>query len=544
MLNKVSRKQLGIAARRDSGYNISTHVPQARCGFPEPSSPPLGRSSSSRFLLLGALLAYFDSTREEPEPLAWQILESRLGLAEESESAIEAEDRPTEEFAPVTSVIEPADNDRTTDDRLLFASSTPPRQGIITFAGSLLAHALAAAVLCFALAYKPPSARVITERYSLRELDLEMNAELEQVRAPHPDPLNAPVPNKPRLTAPAPSHSIKTPVQRLQPLIQPDLPNPVKMAEQIPVPRLVVWSASKTVVQKITPPAIKRPAAPDVIPTLDRPNQELRLSDVAISSSNQLALKSHVIPSTTAPVTDRNAVQVQQPLSSVSQISAAPAPAAILSLSDMQIEKGPAMLPPVSGAPKSAASSGLAPGDGKNASIQNGNGSANAQNGGDTLSDLTVTPLSLSQNGHFSAVIVGDDLAEEYPELSDLWGGRAIYTVYLRVGLPKSWILQYSLPRDAKPAAAGAVTKLEAPWAYTIVRPNLAPGSINADALMIHGFINSSGKFEDLKVSFPQPFPIGQFVLKALQQWQFRPATRDGQAARVEVVLIIPDQDE
>ena len=268
------------------------------------------------------------------------------------------------------------------------------------------------------------------------------------------------------------------------------------MVQQIPVPRIVLWSASNKVVQKITPPKLKMPAA-NAIPVLDRPNQEIRIADVAISSNSQLALKSQVIPSTTLPVADRNAIQVQQ-LSSVSQIAAASTPAAILSLSDIQLVKGTAALPPVSAAPKSDAHNGLAPGQGKNTSTVNGNGSSNSEPGGDPLTELTVTPLSLSQEGHFSAVIVGNDLAEQYPELAGLWAGRATYTVYLRVGLPKAWTLQYGLPRDAKPAAAGAVTRLDAPWAYSIVRPNLPPGSINADALMIHGFINAAGS---LKIS-------------------------------------------
>ncbi len=489
-------------------------------------------------------MALFASNTEEqePEPLAWKILQSQLGLAEEAEEPAEGDDTSaqepvSEESTQVTSVITASDR-----DLVLFESATPPRQGTVTFIGSLVVHALAGALLCFALAYKPPNSRVITERYNLRQINLEMLAELEQMRVPHPDPLNTPVPNKPKLTAPAPSHSIKTPVEKLHPLIQPDLPNMVKMVQQIPVPRIVLWSANNKVVQKITPPTIKRPAA-NAIPVLDRPNQELKVSDVAISSNNQLALKSQVIPSTTLPVADRNAIQVQQ-LSSVSQIAAAPTPAAILSLSDIQLQKGTAELPPVSAAPKSDAHNGLAPGQGKNASVANGNGSANSEAGGDPLTELTVTPLSLSQEGHFSAVIVGNDLAEQFPELAGLWAGRATYTVYLRVGLPKAWTLQYGLPRDAKPAAAGAVTRLEAPWAYSIVRPNLPPGSINADALMIHGFINAAGKFENLSVAFPQPFPIAPFVLHALQQWQFRPATRDGQAAKVEVLLIIPEQFE
>ena len=45
-------------------------------------------------------------------------------------------------------------------------------------------------------------------------------------------------------------------------------------------------------------------------------------------------------------------------------------------------------------------------------------------------------------------------------------------------------------------------------------------------------------------VVFPQPFSSAQFVLAALQKWQFRPATQNGQAAKVEVLLIIPDIEE
>ncbi|MGH9563541.1 MAG: hypothetical protein ACRD3S_18980, partial [Terracidiphilus sp.] len=403
-------------------------------------------------------MALFASNTEEhePEPLAWKILQSQLGVAEEAEDAAEtdaatSEDPATEDATEVTSVITPTDR-----DLVLFESATPPRQGMVTFIGSVVVHALAGALLCFALAYKPPNSRVITEHYNLRQLDLEMLAELEQLRVPHPDPLNTPVPNKPRLTAPAPSHSIKTPIVKLQPLIQPDLPNTVKMAQQIPVPRIVLWSASSKVVQKITPPKLKMPPA-NAIPTLDRPNQELKIADVAVSSNNQLSLKSQVIPSTTLPIADRNAIQVQQ-LSSVSQVAAAPTPAAILSLSDIQLVKGTAELPPVSAGPKSDSHTGLAAGQGKNSSTENGSGSAHSEAGGDALTELTVTPLSLSQEGHFSAVIVGNDLAEEFPELAGLWAGRATYTVYVRVGLAKAWTLQYGLPRDAKPAAAGAVT--------------------------------------------------------------------------------------
>jgi hypothetical protein len=73
------------------------------------------------------------------------------------------------------------------------------------------------------------------------------------------------------------------------------------------------------------------------------------------------------------------------------------------------------------------------------------------------------------------------------------------------------------------------------------VLPNIAPEQLNADALIIHGFVNQGGRFEGLGVFFPPDFEQAQFVLAALQQWQFRPAKQKGQSTRVEVLLIIPD---
>jgi hypothetical protein len=141
-------------------------------------------------------------------------------------------------------------------------------------------------------------------------------------------------------------------------------------------------------------------------------------------------------------------------------------------------------------------------------------------------------------------VIVNDALEQQFPELEGAWTGRLAYTAYLHVGLPKSWILQYSLPRNADAAAGGTTTRLEAPWPYNIVRPNIAPGAFNSDAILVHGFVNQVGRFEALGLAFPPEFQQAQFVLDALNQWQFRPAAQNGQTERVEVLLIIPEVDE
>jgi hypothetical protein len=147
----------------------------------------------------------------------------------------------------------------------------------------------------------------------------------------------------------------------------------------------------------------------------------------------------------------------------------------------------------------------------------------------------------LPKDGQFGVVVVGSSLAEQYPEIAELTSGRLTYTVYLHVGLAKNWILQYSLPRSSDAASAGSSSRIQAPWPYNIVRPDILPGEINADALMIHGFVNEQGRFEGLAIAFPQEFARGQFVLDALQQWQFRPAIQNGQTSTVEVLLIIPE---
>jgi hypothetical protein len=174
----------------------------------------------------------------------------------------------------------------------------------------------------------------------------------------------------------------------------------------------------------------------------------------------------------------------------------------------------------------------------------NGSGAKPASGAGDGAGEGNLPGterISRPKDGQFSSVVVGSSLEEKYPETAGILGGRMAYTVYLHVGLAKSWILQYSLPRSADAAAGGNGARLDAPWPYNIVRPNIAPGEIDADALMVHGFVNQAGRFEELAVVFPPEFPHAEFLLKSLAMWQFRPAMQNGQIARVEVLLIIPE---
>ena len=100
-------------------------------------------------------------------------------------------------------------------------------------------------------------------------------------------------------------------------------------------------------------------------------------------------------------------------------------------------------------------------------------------------------------------------------------------------------VLAADATRRPPPAAPSPALKRRG--RITLCGPTSPPDTIDADALMIRGFVDESGRFEGLNIVFPQPFSSAQFVLDALQQWQFRPATQDGQAVRVEVLLVIPE---
>jgi hypothetical protein len=473
----------------------------------------------------------------------------------------------------------------------LFTESADNGPQPASFAVSFVLHSLAIAIVWFAVMYNPRIARVVTDRYSVRKLDLHMQEEMEQLTAQARNDLPAkPAPKAPSGgSTPSPAAAPQTAQTKIGPqtLVQPDLNKQIQLSQEVPLPQVVIWSPAKVQVKVITPPQPQKPTSAEVKPSVVSPNQELNLADVNVASSFHPSPKNIVPPSTTSPLTIHSpAPQVQMPPVTSSQSALQATPVQILSLSDLRAKDASVTLPPVNetkpstgqgimGAPQKSGqgqtnSNSTQPngaGQGQQANATNpgaGSGQGSAPSSGAVAgsnagpahpgagstpgSDQGETPaatvISVPKDGHFGSVIVGDSLQDRYPEIADIWSGRLTYTAYLHVGLSKSWILQYSLPRKIEASQSGNVARLDAPWPYSIVRPNLEPGSVDADALMVHGFVNQSGRFETLTVLFPEGFSRAQFVLAALQQWQFRPAAQDGQPARVEVLLIIPQEYE
>lgn len=466
----------------------------------------------------------------------------------------------------------------------LFSESRDIDQRSTSFVVSVLFHCFALSLLSFGVMYSPRlDTRAIAERYTVRNIDLEspeQRAAHSKVkypgqRKPGPPPKAKQVKPAPGKPTPQPPllRQIAKAQKGPQTLVQPDLPTQLKLTQEVPVPTMVIWSPKNADVKTVVAPQPEKATAADVKPMPDPPNEEVNLSDISISTIAVPAPKLPTLPSTTSPVAIQAPNRVQMAPATVSQPTAQPTPAAIMSLSDLKMAQGTVVLPPVNETAAADTQGALAPGPAQDPSApgnsnQPGNAGAetsanNAAGQGETDAKVnadapsqpspddvgsdqsgqpSATQITLPKDGQFGAVVVGESLDEQYPELSTVWGGRLAYTVFLHVGLARSWILQFSLPRSEEAAAAGTIAQLEAPWPYNIVRPNLAFGPVDGNTIMVHGFVNQTGRFEGLNIVFPPQFPQAQFVLKSLQNWQFRPASQNGQAAKVEVLLIIPQE--
>ena len=162
---------------------------------------------------------------------------------------------------------------------------------------------------------------------------------------------------------------------------------------------------------------------------------------------------------------------------------------------------------------------------------------------------LNGTPLRVihPSNGVFDIVVVQSSASETFPERADALSGRPIYTVYLQVGAPKEWILQYCVPNMSGPIQSGNVVNLGnpepvgAPYPTVTVRPP-EDWRHGADYLLVHGFLDESGRFREMKIlQSSQPIsPTSDALLQYLSYWEFRPALQDGRPVKVEVILAVP----
>jgi hypothetical protein len=475
----------------------------------------------------------------------------------------------------------------------LFAEQPQVRQRPYTFVASMVAHVLVAGLIAYGFIFAPRiNMRSAAERYTLREVEISVPDPVRKVNAAdsgmYPGQKNSTAHVESPHDLPAASSSSPLQVPKLHisdhTIVQPDIP-PNQLVVKSKLPSLLLWSAQRPKVQLIAPPQPQKLAIVNTRPVLTRPTPETRVADVPMTSTPFESRFPMPAPATSTPVVVSGATLGDLLPETTSRSSIQASSAAMLSISEEDMAKGTIALPAVNQTVRGSENGAMRPGKAGNSaqagtgdpngvgsdkgtqqskgSAGNSPGAAGARNGtvagnggnvgtgqskggsnggsGGQGTEPTFTRVTLPQNGQYGVVVVGSSMAEEFPETSKLWGGRLVYSVYLHVGLARSWILQYSLPSKLDAIAAGDMKHLEAPWPTYIVRPSNGPGNINADALMVHGYVTETGHFEALALSFPPTFSQTQLLLQALQQWKFRPAKHNGQVARVEVLLIIPE---
>jgi hypothetical protein len=460
----------------------------------------------------------------------------------------------------------------------LFSEPEAFSLGSWSYLASVLVHAAILGLLFWGIIYAPQISDSVVNRYTMRQI--ELHAAKPRVKASARDGHTGPASSDPApLLETAKLAEAKTAVQitQLEPgrqtLIRPDLPANLSLPQETPVPTVMIWTPQKAPTSKIVPPQPQATTAVDVAPSNDPPNEALNLDDRSVSSAQLSTEFPFLSPSTTSPIVVQGPQPVQKIPATASELSLQPTPAAVMALSDLRMEEGVVTLPPANETlPPTALSmplgilantsqagvAGVADHDTGAHSEQTESNRAKASVGGEdpgaeksgddneqpgdpSSARLSTDHITLSENGQYPVVVTGSNLEEEYPEIFQIWAGRIVRTVYLQIGQPESWILQYCLPRSSELSSSGEV---DPPWPYDITRPHLAPGDVPANAIVVHGMISKTGRFEFLVVVYPTPFAYASFLLNILQRWQFRPAIHNGKIAEVEIVLVIPEDGD
>lgn len=155
-----------------------------------------------------------------------------------------------------------------------------------------------------------------------------------------------------------------------------------------------------------------------------------------------------------------------------------------------------------------------------------------------------VTRIEHPTNGNFDVVVMQSATRDDLPDLGGILTGNPVYSVYLRVGDQKEWLMEYCVPArevaqnnpyEINLDEAGAITP---PFPISTVVPNNLLGQQTGKQIVLHGFLTATGSLQGIKARDNNP--VVTQLLTLLNQWQFRPALRNKKPIDVEIVLVIP----
>ena len=234
----------------------------------------------------------------------------------------------------------------------LFAEAPSVRRGPSGFVVSALVHL---AVICLGYAYLRQAVRVqdliVHPRYNVRLIRVEP-PQLRRIRSGGSDG-GTPDLSAEAMRAAGPAgqaspliHEVVRPIRAAQTLVQPDLP-PDLLAKQVPLPQVMIWTAGRTPGVTLAPPPPKPLNAPVKYPSLEVPNDQLNIAEMKIAPSAISTSALTVLPSTTTPIAVKRAAQPMQMPALASAPVGTATPARVISLSEIQMQRGTIALPAI-----------------------------------------------------------------------------------------------------------------------------------------------------------------------------------------------------
>lgn len=156
-----------------------------------------------------------------------------------------------------------------------------------------------------------------------------------------------------------------------------------------------------------------------------------------------------------------------------------------------------------------------------------------------------VIRMTHPSNGNFDVVILQSVARDDLPDVGGTLSGNPVYTVYLKVGDEREWLLEYCIPASVNSRASTYQVNIDdsgvvsAPYPLSTVIPRDVVDSPHPRHIVLHGLLSAAGVFRNV-VGLDSENPLVREVLPLLSQWQFRPALRDRVPVEVEILLIIP----
>jgi TonB family protein len=128
------------------------------------------------------------------------------------------------------------------------------------------------------------------------------------------------------------------------------------------------------------------------------------------------------------------------------------------------------------------------------------------------------------------------------PAEQEIFGKRKFYSLTLNMpnlnSAGGSWIIRFAAVKQnanaAELSAPAAIRKVDPAYPIELMRQNVA-GTVT-----LYAIIHADGKIGSVRVLRGIDDRLDQYASEALTQWQFQPATRNGDPVDVEAVFRIP----